>query len=785
MDNSLTRNPANARREPTLGPRRAKSIRNKLVSTMLLVSMAVGLATVTIVVGLNIQSSARHLQAVQRYIEEGIRNKGLVLTQNHALALRGLALDNAFLDMQQLVEQAVQEDTDLVYGIYVNPERETLAFGQRGNGAYKDKTLDKHAWRALGISESELAIGALSVRHANRLGQDILEVAVPVFGEDREVIGSIRYGLSKSRMHTALGRASADSRGQLMRSVALLGGVFSVITVLGLLFSRQQSDRISKPITELTAAAESLAAGNRGVRVDIRSGDELQLLGASFNEMVEDLDASYRELEQLNRNLERKVQERTAELACKNRDMRLVLDNVDQGFITLSRDGTMATERSAVVDRWFGTLDTSVPFWEYIGRLARGFDLEFRLAWDQLIEDVLPMEVSLDQLPRQFGVQQRTYNLRYIPFVRDGQLDGMLVIIADISDRLAKEREDAEQSELMQGFKRLMLDRSGFTAFLKDSSEAVHAICGRTLDGDRSLLKRTLHTLKGNAAFMGLVVVARICHALEEQLAEAGALMDETLEELGARWSAITEHIQSFVGTAKQRIIEVPETEYAALLSRLYESGGQTEVLSELLSWQLEPVSRPFERLGEQAKALAKRFGKGDLRVEVQSDGIRLDPDTWHPFFSELAHLVRNAIDHGIERPEERRALAKPESGTLTFKARATPNTLTFEFGDDGRGIDWPAISEKAVALGLPHGTSEELLQALLHEGLSTREQVTETSGRGIGMVALKRRIDAMGGQLRVHTVKGCGTNWIVTFPWSPQKVPTVKMRRVSIVPPQ
>jgi two-component system chemotaxis sensor kinase CheA len=425
-----------------------------------------------------------------------------------------------------------------------------------------------------------------------------------------------------------------------------------------------------------------------------------------------------------------------------------------------------------------------VPFWEYVGRSARGFNLEFLLAWEQLIEDILPMEVSLDQLPRQFSVRQCTYNLRYIPFMRDSQFEGMLVVIDDITAKLAKEREDAEQSELMQGFKRLMLDRSGFTSFLKESTEAVHSVCSHSLDKDLSLLKRTLHTLKGNAAFMGLVVVARICHALEEQLADAGGLAEETLEELSARWGAISEHIQTFAGSTRQRIIEVPESDYAALLSRL-QSGSQTDVLSELLSWQLEPVNKPLERLGEQAKALAKRFGKGDLRVDIQGNGIRLDPDTWHPFFSELTHVIRNAIDHGLESPEQRRAYSKPENGTLSLKAAATANTLCFELRDDGRGIDWQAIAQKAKSLGLPHGNADELLQALLHEGLTTRDQVTETSGRGVGMMALKRRVDAMGGQLTVQSVKGRGTNWVVTFPWSPQKVPTVKMRRASIMPPQ
>ena len=116
-----------------------------------------------------------------------------------------------------------------------------------------------------------------------------------------------------------------------------------------------QAVRITQPVQALTQAAIDLAAGERSVRVSINSGDELQVLGFSFNRMVEELSHSYRELEEMNRTLEHKVEERTLALAGRNRDMRLVLDNVDQGFVTLSMDGVMASERSAVVDRWFGT----------------------------------------------------------------------------------------------------------------------------------------------------------------------------------------------------------------------------------------------------------------------------------------------------------------------------------------------------------------------------------------------------------------------------------------------
>src|SRR5215213_10632968 len=109
----------------------------------------------------------------------------------------------------------------------------------------------------------------------------------------------------------------------------------------------------------------------------------------------------------MNRTLEHKVEERTQELAVKNRDMQLVLDNVDQGFITLSPDGTMVGERSRVVDQWFGSPHGALPLWDYIGQTSRKFAMALRLGWRQLQDGFLPLEVCVTQLPERltFGSQ--------------------------------------------------------------------------------------------------------------------------------------------------------------------------------------------------------------------------------------------------------------------------------------------------------------------------------------------------------------------------------------------
>ncbi len=747
-------------------PLQGRSLRGKFVRLLLIVSSLMALSTTFIVVLMSAQASSEHFSAVQGHIQDGIISKGKVLTQNHALALRSLAVDNAFLDMQRLVERAVKDDQDLVYGVFVNGERVTLAKSHRGDPVDKPEPPDKDAWRGLGLNENELLVKTPTVKRITRLGQDLVEVAVPVVSEEGEALGTIRYGLSTSRMHEALARAKHDSDSRLWRSVLLVAGLVSLVTGLGLVLSRAQAVHITEPVGALTKAAEALAGGDRSVRVDINSGDELAVLGSSFNRMVDELNSSYRELEQMNRTLEQKVEARTAELALKNRDMRLVLDNVDQGFINLSPQGAMAGERSAIVNEWFGSSERAQPFWEYIAHFSRSFAVAFRLAWSQIDDGFMPLEVCLAQMPEQLTQGTRTWSFRYLPFYREGELEGLLMVVADVTDRLAREREEAEHGELMQGFKKLMLDRSGFTNFLQEATGMVNQIVSPSATADMSALKRTLHTLKGNAGVMGLTVVAQLCHALETQLAEEATMTQRTLAELRARWAAISAHVATFVGATGQRMIEVPEIEYTALVSRLSSSDRQSDVLRQLLSWQLEPAQKALLRLGEQGKSLARRLGKGDIELDVGGQDVRLDPQQWAPFFAELVHVVRNAVDHGLEPTNERLALGKPAHGSLSLKARVDGELLLFEITDDGRGIDWGGVADKARTLGLPHATQAELLEALCTEGLTTRGSASEFSGRGIGMSSFRERVRALSGKLEVRSAKGIGTSWFVRFNW-------------------
>src|SRR5262249_529582 len=149
--------------------------------------------------------------------------------------------------------------------------------------------------------------------------------------------------------------------------------------------------------------------------------------------------------------------------------------------------------------------------------------------------------------------------------------------------------------------------RASFLLFMRETQDAVDAISGRTLDGDPVALMRALHTLKGDTGSMGFSLMSSLCHALEQELMVSGATSDEPLAELRERWTSITEHMATFMGGSEARTIEIPESDYTSLLTRLAAAGVGGELLQQMQDWQLDPIARPLARLGEQAKVLARR----------------------------------------------------------------------------------------------------------------------------------------------------------------------------------
>lgn len=523
-----------------------------------------------------------------------------------------------------------------------------------------------------------------------------------------------------------------------------------------------QSPFVASDVAHFSNAAQHVQSllGNALLIAELeREKDQLRDANVTLEQRDQELRRAAEQLRLANEGLEHRVQERTQELAGKNRELRLVLDTVDQALLTIDLDGRLAPERSSVADAWFGSYDGSPKFVDHV-RPQRRFALLFELGLDALREGLLPRDLCLQQLPKRLELGTRQFDCRYLPFEADGQLLGLLLAIDDVTEQLRRAREGAEKRELLAAFTALMRDRNGFRTFVDEAERIFEQLAGGP---EPALQKRLLHTLKGNAATFDLSLLSELCHRAESNLQNESAYA-ESLRQLRGCWSAIADTLRAVAPAELRHSIELTDHQLELLDEQAGRGASSVELLAELRRLGWESSERSLGRLAQQAQALAARLGKGTLAVDIDTDSTRLEPARWAPLWSALVHVVRNAVDHGIESPEERVASGKPASGRLRLAARRIGLDYRLEIQDDGRGIDWEAVRRGCETRGRSSATQAQLLEALLSPDFSTRAHVTETSGRGVGLSILATVVRELSGRLSVESKAARGTLWTLTF---------------------
>jgi len=205
------------------------------------------------------------------------------------------------------------------------------------------------------------------------------------------------------------------------------------------------------------------------------------------------------------------------------------------------------------------------------------------------------------------------------------------------------------------------------------------------------------------------------------------------------------------------------------LESGLADLSRHTRNLQEaVLAIRMLPISHAFSRFPRIVHEVSTRLGK---RVELKFAGeaTEVDRGLIEKISDPLTHLVRNAIDHGLETPAVREAAGKPPVGALRLQARQRGGNIVIEVSDDGRGLDRARILEQAARNGLPvpppDAPDEEVWELIFEPGLTTAEQVTDLSGRGVGMDVVRRNIKALGGTIVLASSEGWGTTVTVSVP--------------------
>jgi chemotaxis protein histidine kinase CheA len=425
---------------------------------------------------------------------------------------------------------------------------------------------------------------------------------------------------------------------------------------------------------------------------------------------------------------------------------------------------------------------------------------EDELNW-QILKNNLPGELEI-----KVGETNRKLKLSYNDMrADDGNLEKILLVAEDVTamrelEEQFRDANEARERELQIVSQVYPKDPLQLDAFFKNTSRLlaeINAMKGdfRSIKERQSKIKRHIHTIKGNARAIGFTQFSNLAHDLESQMAQYNLEEVDSLSQVGPfldvvgaklqavidEYQKVTQKFVSFQHSATGKTlandsVKIPVGNFNRFRCRIEEwidderPISAEDFLAQLKGLREVPVHELIQEKRLLVDEVAKSLGK-EVEFVVSGDYVTVSEGIANSLYDVLTHALRNSLDHGIETPEERVRQNKNSKGRLEVRTLREKNEIIISIIDDGRGIDTERVVKKAQGLGLLTANDveslnqQEQLQLIFHEGLSTKEQTTEYSGRGVGMDALKSSVEALGGCVNLTSQKQIGTELHLRFP--------------------
>lgn len=595
---------------------------------------------------------------------------------------------------------------------------------------------------------------------------DILRFRVAM---DQALISTYSYHeLSFEELNQLLQTRIIDIKGNKQQAIiwTMLSLAFSLILFIGIATS------LIRRVSRISQATRAIADGDLQARVGAQGRDELGQLARSFDQMTDNVERLNKEIAQknadlvdVNQNLEKMVAERTVTI-------NTILDNVKFGFLLLGRDLRLREGFSkSCYDLLGSNLRAGTSFRELF-RLEENRSVALYEAFiEQAFEDYLPEEMTLRQIPNRLRIGDQILIVQ-VTTVRDASgVSSLLFTITDGTNLEKAERENLRHKTLV----RLLREMEAFRNYLDETRTRLNLMRKLVRAGDQIKVRAELHTIKGNTAAFDLIDIANLVHGTED-LPEIGLDSIDLIEkefELFLQENYEILQINFSDETADSTLV-IEQKHLDDIVLYVNQPNSHDEIRSKVNDWVANMRHKPARvligALPEYGERLANRLDKS-VDITIEGAEIRMDPEVMRPVMHSLIHLVRNAIDHGLEYGHEREGLHKPARGSILIQCISTANDWEITFTDDGRGINLGKVVQKALKNG--HVTEESLaamnreqrLGLIFLSGMSTSENITEISGRGVGMHAVRQAVEHAGGKLVVQTEEGRGTSIRLSIP--------------------
>ncbi|WP_295856327.1 HAMP domain-containing protein [uncultured Xylophilus sp.] len=587
--------------------------------------------------------------------------------------------------------------------------------------------------------------------------------------------------------------AAIDGLNRRLGDTTVALSVISAVAVLGLgvigwLLYRQ----VVHPIGEMEAKMTEIATSQDFThRLSVGRNDEIGRSMTAFNAMVE------------------RIEESTALVRQKAADIQALLQNIPQGILTVEAGGTVHPEYSAHLPAILGTPDIA-------GRDAVQLVLaDADLSADTLAqaeaalhacigEDAMNFDFNAHLLPteiRRVDADGRiqVLELGWSPIAQDdGTLLRVMLCVRDVTELRALALAAGQQKRELDIIGEILaVQHEKFHGFVESARELIEANDRIVREAAQAgaqarasavgLLFRNMHTVKGNARTYGLRHLADVMHRAEQtydalRSGEAEWSTATLCADLSAAQEVLAEYTQINSGTLgrtgpgrrgdSEKFVLMARDDLQAVLAHL--DAGEAAGGERLLAASRQ-VRRTLRRAGterleailrgvtDSLPALAEELGKEPPQVLVDDGGIAIRSQLSGVLRNACMHLLRNAVDHGIEEPLVRIARGKSAIGHIRLVLEMDRDMMRLRLQDDGRGLHIDAIRQKAIAQGLLAADADpapaDVARLILAPGFSTAATVTNVSGRGVGMDAVQGFIEAEGGSVEIvlHGTNGHG----------------------------
>ena len=562
--------------------------------------------------------------------------------------------------------------------------------------------------------------------------------------------------------------------GVLIWVVSMILLSFVVHTIASIILKK--IDDVSSSIREIVAGGEKETK-----EVLVTSNDEIGELAKNFNQLL----ANIRE---------------------KTNDLMALMHNMHQGLFTITRDGVIHKEYAHYLEEIFSTNSVAgKPYGDLLfakcdigvdGRDQAESAVNMLLASEKMMWDF-----NSHLLPKSYSISEpdnpeckKALELDWDPIIADGVVDKVMVTVRDVTElRLIQEKTRKQEQELSIIGEVLQATPQKFKAFSANAKELLaknEALVSATEGWDNEVVRTlfaNMHTIKGNARTYGFEQITNLVHRAEstydklrtssEPVWNQSHLLDEiaTVKAVIASYDRLVEEKLSSLSASKSNAqaeaIELTRPLFNNLIDRLRgfcsgDEGRHIKTLyNEVVSCGTMDLASLLQGQILSLPSVAQQLEKPAPNVHIEADEVRIFNQFDDVLNNVFMHLFRNALDHGIEPPLERLEKQKPESGSIYLKARRQANGAVVTVSDDGRGLNLNAIRQKADKQGVLQAGQEieaqDLAELIFSPYLSTAGQVTDISGRGVGMDAVRSMLKEQGADIAIelkHSSKGADT---------------------------